>query len=288
MSGRRGGRGRLACVFRCPVCKEAVAESDDAITWRCRSNHVYDLAREGYLNLLITHQRRRREPGDSAEMLRHRRAFLDAGHYRMLAEAVAAHAEAGHAVLDAACGEGYYTTSWPDRHPGLELWAVDIAKAAVRMAAKRAGAAGRRTRHYAVGSVYDLPVLDGSIDLVVSIFAPLHSPEFERVLKPGGTLVTAIPGPDHLAGLKARLFARPESHPETGPFEREGADTCLECLGTERMRGELVLEHPDAVADLLHMTPYGWYVGPDARAAAVAAGRLTTPIDFLVSTYRRP
>jgi 23S rRNA (guanine745-N1)-methyltransferase len=274
-------------VFRCPVCKEALAEAGDGRTWGCGAGHVYDVAREGYVNLLITHQRRQRDPGDSAEMLQHRRAFLEAGHYGALAEAVAAHARPGQEVLDAGCGEGYYTRTWPGRFDGLELWAVDIAKPAVRMAAKRARSTGQPRSHYAVGSVYDLPVVDASIDLAVSVFAPLHSPEFERVLRPGGTLVTVTPGPDHLAGLKARLFAEPEVHPDTGPFEREGATTTLEPQGTERVRADLVLERPGTVDDLLNMTPYAWYVGADVRAAVVAGGPLETPIDFLVSTYRR-
>jgi 23S rRNA (guanine745-N1)-methyltransferase len=101
-------------VFRCPVCHEPLAgphvgsgaggAPGPGRSWSCR---------RGYVNLLVSHQRRHRQPGDSAEMLRHRRAFLDAGHYRPLADAVATYAEPGQAVLDAGCGEGYYTREWP-------------------------------------------------------------------------------------------------------------------------------------------------------------------------------
>jgi 23S rRNA (guanine745-N1)-methyltransferase len=275
----------MTSVLRCPVpaCRQPIHEADDRRSWRCPDGHVHDVAREGYVNLLVTHQRRQREPGDSAEMLRHRRAFLDAGHYRVLADAlrdVAAPAP-GEAVLDAGCGEGHYTRDWT----GTVLRGVDIAKPAVRMAAKRT-AAGADHR-YAVASVYDLPVLDGSVDLLVSVFAPLHSPEFERVVRPGGRVVTVTPGPDHLAGLKARLFAEPEPHPDTGPFEREGATTGLVPEGTRRVRAELELRGDD-VDHLLHMTPYAWYVAPEVRAGVVASGELSTSVDFVVAQYRRP
>jgi 23S rRNA (guanine745-N1)-methyltransferase len=271
-----------------PACREPLAEDPDRRAWRCPHGHGYDVAREGYVNLLITHQRRQREPGDSADMLRHRRQFLDAGHYGLLRDAVTAAAEvhewAGLRVLDAGCGEGYYTRDWPGVADGVRLWGVDIAKPAVRMAAKRAHDRAR----YAVASVYDLPVVDASIDLAVSVFAPLHSAEFERVVAPGGRVLTVTPGPDHLAGLKARLFAEPESHPDTGPFERDGAATALVAEGTERVTGEVHLTTAEAVGDLLNMTPYAWYVAPEVRASVVSEASLSTPVDFLISTYRRP
>jgi 23S rRNA (guanine745-N1)-methyltransferase len=247
--------------------------------WSCAQGHSFDVAREGYANLLVTHQRRTREPGDSAEMLQHRRAFLDGGWYAPLAEHLRTnYARAGASVLDAGCGEGYYTRDWPG-----EVWAVDIARPAVRMAARRSAS---RDKHYAVASVYDLPVIDASIGVVVSVFAPLHSPEFERVLEPGGVVVTVTPGPEHLAGLKAALFATPEAHPDTGPFEREGAATALVPTGsTTRIRYDIDLPTPAAIADLVGMTPYAWYVDGATREAVAATGSLSTPVDFLVSAY---
>lgn len=274
-------------MFRCPVCRTGLQPPTGAppAPWTCASGHSFDVAREGYVNLLITHQRRQREPGDSAEMLQHRRRFLDAGHYGPLADALAELARPGLAVLDAGCGEGYYTRTWPDEHEGLEVWAVDIAKPAVRLAAKRARDRGV---HYAVASVYDLPVADASIDLALSVFAPLHSPEFERVLRPGGRLVTVTPGPDHLDGLKAKLFAVPEPHPERGPFDGDDAITRLAPSGSRRLRFELELDSAETVADLLNMTPYAWYVSPEVRLSVVSEGSLSTTIDFLVSSYELP
>jgi 23S rRNA (guanine745-N1)-methyltransferase len=217
-------------------------------------------------------------------MLRQRRSFLDAGHYQPLRDALAAHAAPGQAVLDAGCGEGYYTRDWPATHERLELWAVDIAKPAVRMAAKRR----RDGAHYGVASVYDLPVVDGSVDLVLSVFAPLPAAEFERVLRPGGRLVTVTPGPGHLAGLKARLFESPEAHPDAGPFDGEDKATRFTAADHQRIRYDLHLRDPAAIADLVGMTPYGWYVGSDVRDAVAASGSLSTPVEFILSSYYLP
>lgn len=49
-----------------------------------------------------------------------------------------------------------------------------------------------------------LPLADGCVDLVQVVFAPRNPAEFARVLRPGGTLVVAVPGPGHLEPLRTR------------------------------------------------------------------------------------
>lgn len=247
--------------------------------WRCDRGHDFDVAKEGYVNLLITHQRRRREPGDSAEMMRDRRAFLDGGWYEPLRDALQPFARRG-TTLDAGCGEGYYTRGWPD------LWAIDISKPAVRLAAKRSATSEAR---YAVASVYDVPLADASVDTVLSVFSPLHAPEFERVLTTGagGRVVTVTPGPRHLEGLAAHLFEAVEPHPDTGPFERDGATTQLRPLDRRRIAYDLRLDDRAAIAALLGMTPYAWYVDDATRERVRSLPFLSTPVEFLISVYDR-
>ncbi|MFF0770157.1 putative RNA methyltransferase [Nonomuraea wenchangensis] len=69
----------------CPVCRADLRLDERAL--RCAGGHVFDVARQGYVSLLVGS----RAPGtaDSAEMVAARAAFLDAGHYAPLAAAVA-------------------------------------------------------------------------------------------------------------------------------------------------------------------------------------------------------
>ena len=247
----------------------------DRKTWRCElDGHSFDVAKEGYVNLLVTHQRKARPPGDSIAMLRARRRFLDGGWYEPLRDAIAAALPSGD-VLDIGCGEGYYTRDLAT----ARVWGVDIAKEAVRLAAHRRAAYEADTASYAVGNAYDLPVLDGSMDALVSVFSPLHTDEFDRVLRPGGgRAVVVTPGPDHLAGLAEVLFADAVRHDDAPPFERPGATT-------ERVRFDLALTG-EAIADLIAMTPYSWFV-PEARRMDVSSRPfLSTPAEFLVTTYQ--
>lgn len=93
----------------CPVCGGALHREERSL--RCGAGHCYDLARQGYVNLLRTNRSKDKRHGDDKRMVAARTAFLDAGYYAPLRDAIAAAAteyttgDAG--VLDAGCGEGY-------------------------------------------------------------------------------------------------------------------------------------------------------------------------------------
>jgi len=83
-------------------------------TWNCAAGHSFDIASQGYTNLLPVQHKRSRDPGDSKEMVAARRRFLTAGFYQPIAAAVTRAVLAGlpangsSSCLDAGCGEGYY------------------------------------------------------------------------------------------------------------------------------------------------------------------------------------
>lgn len=95
--------------YSCPLCHAPLSRSDNH--YSCPQRHQFDLAKEGYVNLLPVQFKRSRDPGDSAEMMQARRAFLDAGHYQPLRDAIAERLRhyAPTDLLDIGCGEGYYT-----------------------------------------------------------------------------------------------------------------------------------------------------------------------------------
>jgi 23S rRNA (guanine745-N1)-methyltransferase len=141
---------------------------------------------------------------DTAEMVAARAAFLDAGHYAPLAQAVAGLASSAisgqerPAVLDAGAGTGYYLAAVLGAlPPGAAGLAMDISARALRRAARAAPGIG------AVGwdTWQPFPVRSGAVSLILNVFAPRNGPEFHRVLRPGGSLIVVTPGPGHLAEL---------------------------------------------------------------------------------------
>src|SRR5512139_1799883 len=203
-------------------------------TWACASGHSFDIASQGYANLLPVQHKRSRDPGDSKEMVAARRRFLAAGFYQPIAaavrEAVLADLppDATISCLDAGCGEGYYLRQLAAavRHKQtLALLGLDISKWAVLSAAKQ-----DRRPSWVVGSNANRPVLSGTLDRILCMFGfPVYT-EFARVLKPGGRLVQVDAGPDHLRQLREIIYPslKPERTVETPTpegFSRLPAET---------------------------------------------------------------
>jgi 23S rRNA (guanine745-N1)-methyltransferase len=184
--------------------------------------------------------------------------------------------------VDAGCGEGYYTNTLAEQlGEGYEVCGFDLSRDAVDAAAKAAKRQGLDTQ-YAVGSVFELPLRDASVDGVVNVFAPCAEQEYSRVLKAGGVLVVVGAGERHLRGLKRALYE------ET--YENAGrADLPVNMRLCERItvRDEIVVEGGEQIANLFSMTPYYWRTSQEDHQKLKNAERLITEIDFDIFLFRK-
>lgn len=276
-------------LFICPICGGSLVRNPSGHSLICPHGHCYDLAREGYVNLLLPNQRGARNPGDNKQMVAARRRFLDKGYYQPLAarlsELVAGRAQRWGrerpVLLDAGCGEGYYTVQMAKALrcvcPQSQAAGVDISKWAVAAACKRDSSV-----RYAVDSLNHIPMTDGSVDCLTNVFAPLVPQEFHRVLRPGGSFLLVIPGPEHLWELKTAVYDHPyPNHPE---------DTDLEGFVLEEqaaLTGTVRLDCQDDIACLFAMTPYFWKTSPADAAKLESLSSLTVRYEFTLLHYRR-
>lgn len=265
--------------YLCPLCQQPLALSHHGL--RCASQHQFDQAKEGYVNLLPVQHKRSREPGDSAEMMQARRQFLDAGYYQPLRQRVAtllAHRlSADASVLDIGCGEGYYTAAVASAlGEEASVYGLDVAKVAVRAAAKR-----YRQPRFCVASSHRLPFADASLDGVLRIYAPCKAQELARVVRSGGYLLTVTPGPRHLLQFKALIYAEVKLHAQQ-----------LETLTGFGLELEQQLSYPltlsgaDAVT-LLQMTPFAWRARPEVWQQLREQTAFNSEADFTIRLWRR-
>ena len=256
-------------LFRCPVCALPLGEvSAPSTTWRCARHHSFDVGRDGTVHLLPAGHGKTRVVGDSVEMLQARRRFLHAGHYRALTAAIAnatsrALDDTRGVVADFGCGEGSHLAGIVDvigeRHSVVGL---DLSKDAVKLAARTV-----KTARFVVGDTrLAIPLRDAVVDVGLVVFAPRGVAELARVLRGGGTLLVAIPEPDHLVELRARWGG-------IGIADEKRERTLDELAPAFRLVGESVVDDVltldgQATADLLCMTPSRRHLDDDTLAAA--------------------
>ncbi|MEU4832353.1 putative RNA methyltransferase [Streptosporangium sp. NPDC023615] len=264
----------------CPVCAGGLTLHERALG--CDLGHGFDVARQGYVSLLTGSK----APGtaDSAAMVAARDAFLGAGHYEPLSRAVADACPAGaRVVADAGAGTGHYLARALDGLPEAVGVALDVSKHAIRRAARahpRSGAV--------VADVWrPLPLRDGTIDVLLNVFAPRNGAEFARVLRGDGVLIVVTPTSRHLVPLVERLGLLSVD----GSKERRMAESLSEHFvetGRSSHAFELVLGH-DAIEAVVGMGPSAWHTDPRVMRRKIAdlPEKSVVEASFRMSIFKR-
>ncbi|MEW2326901.1 putative RNA methyltransferase [Micromonospora chersina] len=299
---------RILARLRCPVCAEPLAETTagTARALRCPRRHSFDVARQGYVNLLAG---RAPHTGDSAGMVAARADFLAAGHYDPVAAALAAaavraldrvravgpparfapadvrSADAGPypLVVDAGAGTGWYLAAVLAALPDAVGLALDVAKPALRRAAR----AHPRAAAALADTWQRLPLADRSAAVLLNVFAPRNGAEFHRVLDPAGALLVVTPAGDHLAELVDALGLL-----RVDPAKADRVAGSLSGQFTEESaaehRARLELSRTE-VATLVGMGPSAWHADPARLAERIAALPEPAPVTLAVRlTVHRP
>jgi 23S rRNA (guanine745-N1)-methyltransferase len=261
-------------LLRCPVCGGALGETGGAL--RCAAGHSFDIARQGYVNLV---------PGraDTPEMVEARDAFLQAGHFRPLSTALAEEAKVAErgVVVDVGAGTGHHLAAVLDALPEARGIAIDASPAALRRAAR----AHERAAAVGADAWKPLPLRDGIATIVLSVFAPRNPDEMARILAPGGTLLAVTPTTRHLYELVGPLglLSVPDDKEDRLDAQLEGH---LTLTARRPLEHSMFLTREEAT-QLVRMGPSAWHVDDEAVAAGLAAlpEPLTVTASMTLSRY---
>lgn len=259
-------------ILRCPICQTKLFK--DQQQYQCENDHRFDISKEGYLNLLL--KQGHKEYGDTSEMIKARRDFLNKGHYHLLSDKLIDLIKKANVkiVLDSGCGEGYYTDLIKKAIVNLEVIGVDIAKKAIKIAQKT-----NKDILYIVAHNQDLPIVSESVDLVLNCFAPFDLNEYHRVLKKEGILIMVTPGKEHLLQLKEVLY-------ESVYLNEEKDELCgFKLISEEAIEYEIKLDDHKDIMALFMMTPYYHRTPIAGKMRLAALKQLKTKVSFKINIY---
>ena len=255
----------------CPKCNQTLFLDNN--TYKCPNNHSYDIAKEGYVNLLLS----RTASGDDKDLVKGRIEFLNKGFYEplqsRLEKIILDLSNNNHVkLLDMGCGTGYYTSKFSTI---AETFGLDISKEAIKYASKH----DKKTT-YLVASNKTTPFEGHTFDFLVHIFSPFFENEDYRLIKNKGFLILVEPGEKHLIELKNLLYENPYFNSEKSHNFQAFKIYDKFCLTYTKE-----IDNFDIIS-LVKMTPYFYTTKKDKIEALKEVQKISLTIDFKVSILR--
>lgn len=234
--------------------------------FHCPAGHTFDVARQGYLNLLGGPQPAN---ADAPAMVDARARVLASGLFDPVAAEVARRV-AGIGILgEVGAGTGWYLARALDANPSARGVAFDVSVAA----AKRAARCHERAASVVADVWAGLPLLPRRLGALLCVFAPRNMAEFARVLAHRGLLVVVTPNDTHLSGLRER-YGLLDVDPDKAERLRRSALDLFSPVASTRLEYTRPLGS-EGVRDLIAMGPNAFHGVPDDVADAEVAVSVT-------------
>ncbi|SEG25527.1 putative RNA methyltransferase [Paenibacillus sp. UNC499MF] len=297
MSWEKNGAARLLAahetIFSCPVC-DGRMKVIEGRSLRCGGGHNFDLAREGYLNLLT--QAVKSKYGKS--LFAARKAVNENGLFDPIRDEIAERIAEGVPpdkrrsrlrILDAGCGEGSLLSGIKRQVSGRtkgDLLAVgmDLAKEGVRLASK-----GDAEALWCAADLAKAPFRAASFDVILNILSPSNYAEFGRLLSGDGLLIKVVPEQDYLREIRRRLYAGTQREAYSSRRAVERFRERFTLLDSRRLKYTWQLR-PGLLEPLLDMTPLAWGAGKDRlrEVLAMEADEVTVDVTVLCGSPIQP
>ena len=256
----------------CPKCGQKLNKINN--TYKCINNHSYDIAKDGYVNLLLS----RSHAGDCKEMVNARYAFLNNGYYYPLAnkicEILSSYIDNDDYILDCGCGTGYYDGIIRKQYPNI--LGCDISKDAIIKACKN-----NKGLLYFVANGISIPLPNNSISCILNIFSPTFADEAARLLNDDGIMIIVAPGANHLIELKKEIYDDAYKNDELAPSfnEFDLIDTTSVCTTKSIPNKDLI--------NITKMTPYFYKTNHEGLNNLLSIEALDLTIEFKIYIYKK-
>ena len=275
--------GRLRCV----VCGELLAlKANHALV--CAVDHSYDVARQGYVNLITRHIQTRYD-----KMLFHARRTViqDSGLYdtlhQKLIELIGGKKGQNPSDLlflaDLGSGEGSHLARILQDLDNATGVGLDLSKEGIQEATKHEEAEAI----WLAADLSKAPLTDDAVDVALTVLSPSNYEEIKRIMAPGGLALKVIPNSGYLQEI--RHFFRPEDEP---PYDNKDIlQRFAEAFPNVReveVKVQRTL-NPEMKKLLCRMTPLSWHATEEEILDYVKKGPddITIDLTILIGTAPR-
>lgn len=264
--------------FQCTVrnCSHPLVRSDEG--FGCAGGHHFDQAKEGYWNLTQPQDKKSSDPGDNRDAVLARHRWLERGHAAGLITALKSwipdsipHLR----VLDLGCGEGSFGPALFGAQ-AESFCGIDLSKPAIKLAAKR----WPEATWVLANADRGLPVMDSSVDCVVSLFGRRPVAEISRVLSPNGSCIVAVPGEDDLIELREQVQKEGRRRSRVDAIVDEMKVNGLNCVEQKKWRVQIEIG-PEEIEDALAMTYRARRKSEQRLIASIDASTVTLAADLM-------
>ncbi len=269
----------------CPICGARLVKEGKSFmctSQETKKRHCFDISSARYADLSY----RSGGSGDPKDAVTDRTAFLDKGYYEPLSNEINAICKKYLAdeflLIDAGCGEGYYSERIATMSPNAFVFGADLSKHAVHKASVRRNIRGGNNSFYAVSSIFTLPVAPNTADCVLSMFAPVAEEEVLRVLKDDGYLIVGAAGENHLYDLKEAIYDEVHLNDERADLPQK-----LHFVDKINVSYKAVIDNNEDLMRLFGMTPYRFRTSEKSMNILKSLNSLDVEVDVDFYVYRK-
>ena len=263
--------------LRCTVrgCLEPLQQQSNSL--QCGKGHSFDRAKEGYWNLTQPQDKKSSNPGDNDAAVLARHRWLEKGHAAGLIETLRNWtADQTGSVLDLGCGEGTFGSAlFADRIN--DFCGIELSRKAIKLAARRSPNA----TWVLANADRTLPLADGSVSTVMSLFGRRPAAEIGRVLCETGRCIVAIPAEDDLIELREEVQRTGIRRSRSEAVVEEMKSANLKLSEQTKWSEKLKLGTED-IADALAMTYRAARHAEQARLQNIESQEVTLAADLLL------
>lgn len=248
---------------------------------KCEKNHVFDLSRTGYVNLI-------RNPAKShynKELFQARSKIIESGFFRALEleieNQINNFVDQKHTltILDAGCGDGSLFSNLLSqlKNKSINAIGIDISKPGVQIASKK-----NHETMWLISDIANIPLKDKSIDIVLNTLSPANYREFSRILKDDGILIKTVPDDDHL--IQLRNLISKEAYSNSGIVNLFKDQ--MNFLSEVKIFEERIFENNER-EDIIKMAPLAWDTKVDYKELSKTDNIITLNLNIMVGKKKR-